>query len=108
MNATKTRRRLPPGGVAVRDMIRARMRPKLFGGAIIVSLDWKLARHWPLTVTMPLDMDSAQFDVSYLRNVEVLVIHRPDHPAEHVAAVLKVLHSVPTRLAWSVALPRYT
>ncbi len=100
-------RRLPPFGREVRDMIFARRRPVLFGGAILVSLDWKLGDRWKPRLVLPPDTQPEVFDLSYLLGCEILVIHRPEHPLSHVTAVLAALRAVPVRLVINVALPRF-
>jgi hypothetical protein len=88
-------------------MIWARRRPVLFGGAIVVSLDWNVGSSWSPRIVLPADSNPEIFDLSYLRTCEVLVIHRPEHPHQHVTAVLAALRAVPVRVVTNVALPRF-
>jgi hypothetical protein len=108
MNAVQNRaKRLPPFGREVRDMIFARRLPVLFGGAILVSLDWNLGDCWSPRLVFPPDTPPSVFDLSYLRGCEILVIHRPEHPLSHVNATLAALRSVSVRRVVNVALPRF-
>jgi hypothetical protein len=108
MNTVDSRaKRLPPFGREVRDMIFARRRPVLFGGAILVSLDWHLGDCWSPRLVFPPDTAPAVFDLSYLRGCEILVIHRPEHPPSHVDATLGALRAVPVGRVVNVALPRF-
>ena len=75
MNTVDSRaKRLPPFGREVRDMIFARRRPVLFGGAILVSLDWNLGACWSPRIVLPPDTEPTVFDLAYLRGCEILVI----------------------------------
>ncbi len=97
-------RRLPPFGREIKAMVDARLRPVQFGGSVVVSLDWRLGTSWP-RIVLPPDVDPHEFDLSFLRGLSLLVVYRPGHPAEHLAAALDAIHAAGPHEVAPIALP---
>lgn len=98
-------KRLPPYARPIVDMLRRRLRPVAFGGAIVVALAWDLGAAWP-RIVLPPDVDPHDFDLAFLRGLDLLVIHRPGHSAAHLAATLTAIKAVRPHVVTVVAVPR--
>ena len=96
---------LPPFGDEIVEMFGRRVRPALFGGALVISLNWDLGAPWP-RIVLPRDIDPYAYDLDFLRNRDLLVVHRPRHSADHVRAAAHAIHEVRPRVCLVRVLPR--
>ena len=84
---------LPPYGRDIVKMLSRRVRPAMFGGAIVVSLDWSLGEEWP-RIVLPRDQDPHAFYLDFLTGLHVVIVHRPGHPAHHVIEAQDAIKAV--------------
>ena len=99
-------RGLPPEAKRnVVAFVQRGLRPKIFGGGFVCSLDWNLGRSWPRFV-IPRDCDPRDYDLRFVRGLDLLVIHRPGHPKEHVERACAALRDNGARVVAPVQLPR--
>jgi hypothetical protein len=85
-------------------MLARGRRPVLLGGAFAAALEWDLGRTWPRFV-LPPGEPVAGFDLRFVAGVDVLVIHRPDHNAQHVRDCVEALRAHQAHLVVAIALP---
>lgn len=85
-------------------MVRQRLRPVIFGGAIVVSLDWRLGSGWP-RIVLPPDVDPYSYNLDFLRGLDLLVVHRPGHPQDHLEMSVAAVKAAAPNVCAVVALP---
>ena len=103
-NAQARRRPLPPYGREIVEMLRRNLRPAVPDGTIVVSLDWRLGTGWG-RIVLPADVDPHTYDLDFLRGLDVLIVHRPGHPPEHVAAAREAVQAARPHVCALCALP---
>jgi hypothetical protein len=86
-------------------MVRRKLRPVHLGGAFVCSLDWSLARCWARFVIPP-GADPCEFDLRFVRGLDILIMYRPGHNEQHVSAVVEALTANGARVAVRVPTPR--
>src|SRR5579864_3387839 len=91
-NAQAQCRPLPPYGREIVEMLRRKLRPAIPDGTIVVSLDWRLGTGWG-RIVLPVNVDPGTFNLDFLAGLDVLVVYRPGHPADHVAAALDAVNA---------------
>lgn len=101
----RRRRRLPPHAKQIVAMLNDGKRTVLFGGGLVCGLDWEIGRAWWRFV-LPPDQAPDNFELGFVRGIDVLVLHRPTHDPLHVAAAVRALKQNGARLVVAVALPR--
>ena len=52
------------------QMLRAKLRPAILGGSIVVSLDSVLGTAWP-RIVLPKDHDPSEYDLGFLARLEL-------------------------------------
>ena len=85
------RQRMPAYGRALRDALRAGLRPNKLGGAVLITSDWTCARAAaPARLVCPPD-EGADWSFDWLAGVEVLVLvpERDELHGERLAAALR-------------------
>ena len=85
-------------------MVLAGRRPVMFGGGIVVSLDWQLGTGW-CRIVLPPDTDPATYDLDFLAGLDILLVYRPDHPDWHREAAIAAVRAARPRVCAPVALP---
>ena len=98
------RKPLPPYGREILEMLRLKLRPAILGGSIVAALDWNLGTAWP-RIVLPRDHDPHGYELGFLAGLDVLVVYRPNHPREHVAAALDAIRGVQPHVCAPMALP---
>lgn len=95
--ATRARgKELPPYGASVIQMLSGTRRPALFGGSIVVALDWRLGRRWP-RIVLPPDQDPHAFHLAFLSGLSLVIAHRPGHRESHLKAALEAVAAAKPR-----------
>ena len=61
-------------------------------------------RRWP-RVVLPKDHDPHEYNLEFLAGLDVLVVYRPNHPPQHVAAALEAVRAVQPHVCAAIALP---
>jgi hypothetical protein len=98
-------RPLPPYGRQIVEMLRLKLRPAILGGCVAVSLDWDLGSAWP-RIVLPRDVDPHSYNLAFLAGLDTLVIYRPGHPADHIAAAVEAVKAARPHVCGVTALPQ--
>ena len=96
---------LPPFGRDIVQMLSHRVWPAMFGGAIVVSLDWSLGEECQ-RIVLPRDQDPHAFYLDFLAGLDVVIVHRPGHPAHHIAEAVDAINAARPHACVVVVLPR--
>ncbi|HLX30770.1 MAG TPA: hypothetical protein VKV24_20020 [Casimicrobiaceae bacterium] len=98
------RRPLPPYGREILEMLRRGLRPAIPDGTIVVSLDWNLGTAWG-RIVLPKDHDPRGYYLDFLAGLDVLIVYRRGHPAEHVAAAIEAVNAARPHVCAECELP---
>jgi hypothetical protein len=103
-NPRPAHRPLPPYGRDILEMLRLKLRPAMPDGTVVVSLDWHLGTGWG-RIVLPGNVDPWTYNLDFLAGLDVLVVYRPGHPAEHVAAALEAVRAAHPHVCAQCELP---
>ena len=92
---------LPPYGRSIVAMLEQHLRPAIPAGTFVAALEWDIAPHWPRIVVPD---EPTRYRLDFARGLDWLVLSGPDHPAEHVVAVVDALRDAGAHIVAPVTL----